>query len=295
MTPQPQEGNPRPRVFRLPSKHALINRYGLNSEGADAVAARLRQRVSWCAFWKLQRNDAAGEQMVLDGAAGVPPGALAAGRLLAVQIAKNAATPAGDLDAVRADYVRGVATLGRYADVLVVNVSSPNTPGLRGLQRAAPLTAILEGVVGAAARVPRRRRPRVMVKVSPDEDADAQVRGVCAAVRAAGVDGVIVGNTTTRRPEARPGTEWSAEEARVLQETGGYSGPQLFEHTVSLVRKYRAALDEGALSWDEREGGAAHKVIFASGGITNGKQAREVLEAGASVAMVYTALVSAPL
>ena len=293
VTPQPQEGNPRPRVFRLPSQRAIINRYGLNSEGADAVAARLQKRLSSYEFWKPHPTPDWDRLVGKEPAGEVPPGSLVPGKLLAVQIAKNKTTPDDDLDAVRGDYVQCVEKLGRYADILVVNVSSPNTPGLRDLQRAAPLTAILAGVVGAAARVERRPRPRVMVKVSPDEDSDEQVRGVCAAVSAAGVDGVIVGNTTTRRPEAAPGTKWSAKETRLLQEKGGYSGPQLFEHTVDLVRRYRTALDHGAVTWDEKKGGAAYKVIFASGGITNGKEAREVLEAGASVAMVYTALVSA--
>ena len=285
VTPHPQDGNPTPRVFRLPSQRGLINRYGLNSEGADSVARRLRLRVrEWARRHGWGHGEEA-ERAVLDGAAGVPAGSLEKGRLLAVQVAKNRTTPDADVEAVRADYVAGVEALGRYADIVVVNVSSPNTLGLRDLQRAAPLAAILNGVVRAAARVDRAVRPAVMVKVSPDEDTEEQVMGVCAAVLDAGVDGIIVGNTTTRRPDA---ARLPAAEARTLGEAGGYSGPQLFERTVRLVRRYRELLDHGM---DIVGDDGPPKVIFATGGITNGKQALEVLNAGASVAMVYTALV----
>ena len=286
VTPHPQDGNPLPRVFRLPSQKGLINRYGLNSEGADAVAMRLQQRVREFAYAHGYGLDAAAEQAVLDGAAGVPPGSLQQGRLLAVQVAKNKTTPDADIAAVRDDYVYCVDALGKYADIVVVNVSSPNTPGLRDMQRVAPLTAILTGVVEAAARAERRGRPTVMVKVSPDEDSDEQVMGVCAAVLQAGVDGVIVGNTTTRRPDPVAGSILSASEKQLVLEKGGYSGPQLFDRTVNLVRKYRDLLDRGTLALDR-----PRKEIFATGGITNGKQVLEVLNAGASVGMVYTALV----
>ena len=91
--------------------------------------------------------------------------------------------------------------LGPYADILVVNVSSPNTPGLRTLQQSDTLKPILTGVVHAAKSVDRTTKPAVMVKVSPDEDSDDQIAGICDAVWGSGVDGVIVGNTTHRRPE----------------------------------------------------------------------------------------------
>ncbi|KAI9662999.1 MAG: Dihydroorotate dehydrogenase (quinone), mitochondrial [Bathelium mastoideum] len=379
VTPLPQEGNPRPRVFRLPSQNALINRYGLNSDGADAVARRLRLRLREFAYQQGFGRGAEAEQAVLDGAAGVPPGALSPGRLLAVQVAKNARTAEGDVRAVTRDYVAGVAAVGRYADIVVVNVSSPNTPGLRSLQRVEPLTAILTGVVQAAGRVERRTKPAVMVKVSPDEDSEEQVRGICEAVWEAGVDGVIVGNTTKRRPEPVPkGYALPAKELDMLSEVGGYSGPQLFERTVVLVKRYRKLLDErpqrfppelenrraavhSASSTDNPQDSVANKieeskqrdvqnlkspgenstegtqpliqlperhsasskteghglsllsskeqgteifpssptpaasdgskVIFATGGIVNGKQALEVLNAGANLAQVYTAMV----
>ncbi|KAI1958820.1 Dihydroorotate dehydrogenase (quinone), mitochondrial [Ophidiomyces ophidiicola] len=281
-TPRPQDGNPRPRVFRIASQNALINRYGLNSQGAAHMAGRLRRRVR--AFARAHGFSA--EEMddndeVAAAAAGVPVGSLAAGRLLAVQIAKNKTTPDSDMAAVERDYVWCAQQLARYADILVVNVSSPNTPGLRDLQRTAPLTQLLTAVVGAAAAEEvGGRRPAVMVKVSPDEDSDEQVRGICAAVRASGVDGVIVGNTTNGRAVGGGGGLSAAEQV-TLGETGGFSGPALFERTVALVGRYRRVLDE------QRPG----MVLFASGGITDGRQAAAVLNAGASVAMVYTGLV----
>ncbi len=322
MTPQPQAGNARPRVFRLASQRALVNRYGFNSDGAAAVAARLHERVRRFAYADAGLGlDAAAERAALAALAehGVPQGSLRAGQLLAVQIGKNKTTPEHDVAAVTRDYVQCVERLGRYADVLVVNVSSPNTPGLRALQAAAPLTELLAAVVRQARAVPRggdgggggedgggsgggyvrRRPPAVMVKVSPDEDSPAQIAGVCRAVWDAGVDGVIVANTTTTRPvraEALP-----PGEAAALREPGGFSGPQTFDKTLALVRRYRKELDadprllspsSSSSSTPSAESSPpAQKVIFASGGITNGQQALQVLNAGASVAMVYTALV----
>ncbi|KAL8792296.1 MAG: hypothetical protein Q9195_005087 [Heterodermia aff. obscurata] len=408
-TPYPQDGNPKPRgivtlhchglssdsdqVFRLPSQNALINRYGLNSEGADHVAKRLQERVRKFAYAHGFGMDELAEQRVLDGEAGVPPGSLIEGKLMAVQVAKNKFTPDEDLEAVKRDYVYCVAALARYADIIVVNVSSPNTPGLRGLQHVDKLTNILTGVVDAAKHAKRKTTPAVMVKVSPDEDTDAQVSGICEAIHNSGCSGVIVGNTTKRRPEPLPaGYSLSDKEAALMLEQGGYSGPQLFERTVALVRKYRTIIDEMSPSnarstptsephppqsppnsdvasqiqetverdkanlktpspeadadskgqplirLPERNSPsstspaasiispatppasdaapalsssshldqlpsatetsassltspAEQKIIFATGGITNGRQALEVLEAGASVAMVYTALV----
>jgi dihydroorotate dehydrogenase len=335
----PQEGNPKPRVFRLPSQNALINRYGFNSEGAELVATRLRQRVM----------DEEAERMVLDGQAGVPPGSLKAGRLMAVQVAKNKSTSENDIDAVVRDYATAVAHVGKYADILVVNVSSPNTPGLRTLQNVEPLTRLLSGVVQAVKNIDRKTKPAIMVKVSPDEDSEEQVAGICEAVWDSGVDGIIVGNTTKKRPDPLPkGYLLPASEAKLLLEQGGYSGPQMFQRTLALVAKYRKTLDQGPKSIPPQSSSetpltgenkssttsskttttahvdsssaalssnsddlsesaptltlqstpvtapapkAPRKVIFATGGITNGRQAREILDAGASVAQVYTALI----
>jgi len=351
----PQEGNPKPRVFRIPSQNALINRYGFNSEGAELVASRLRQRVREFAYHAGLGLGEDAERQVLDGEAGVPPGSLLKGRLMAVQVAKNKTTSENDIDAVVRDYATAVGHVGKYADILVVNVSSPNTPGLRTLQNVEPLTRLLSGVVGAVKKIDRKTKPVVMFKVSPDEDSEEQVSGICEAVWDSGVDGVIVGNTTKKRPDPLPkGYLLPQSEAKLLLEQGGYSGPQTFERTLSLVSRYRKALDEGPkhiappseARTDEPTAGqstddkpstgssktkptldldqpsptqlssnvddlsesaptmtlhstprtapapnAPRKVIFATGGITNGRQAREILDAGASVAQVYTAMI----
>lgn len=399
-TPKPQDGNEKPRVFRLTSQNAMINRYGLNSEGADHVAMRLRKRVREFAQSLGIGHDATAEKFVLDGGAGVPPGSLKEGKLLAVNIAKNKITPESDVKAVTADYVYCVERLAPYADILIVNVSSPNTPGLRDLQKGDSLRTILTGVVQAANAVDRKTKPAVMVKVSPDEDSNEQIAGICEAVWSSGIDGVVVGNTTNRRPEPMPHLQnLSPLEEQHLLEQGGFSGPHLFERTKALVSRYKKLLtdkpdtpstsqnsrtaleaeaeklkasikastdaattdnpdkvtssvdtgvvppiniaeksdaekqplinpprdrlydqpkeDRDALSIEKSDTPSSDserarlrdilnvldrlppkdvadekpKVIFATGGITNGKQALEVLNAGADVAMVYTALV----
>ncbi|KAI1798614.1 FMN-linked oxidoreductase [Daldinia bambusicola] len=321
-TPRPQDGNPKPRMFRVPTLDGLINRYGLNSHGADDMAMRLRDRVRLYA-----KSVGLDEASVLNGEAHVPPGSLLPGRLLLVQIAKNKDTDERDVEAVKRDYVYCVQRLARYADVLVVNVSSPNTPGLRDLQAVEPLTRILSAVVEEARRTDRKQAPKVMVKVSPDEDEESQMEGIVQAVWSSGVDGVIVGNTTKRRHGLiPPGVNITRKEQHTLTETGGYSGPMMFDRTVDLVRRYRKLLDGQSFQPVKTEKAVAdeavdasitamegtitgisegetksstigttqpqeQKVIFATGGITNGRRALEILNAGASVAMVYTGLV----
>jgi dihydroorotate dehydrogenase len=282
-TPLPQSGNPGARFWRLPSLNGFINRFGLNNEGADVMAGRLRDRV--LAFAK-----AAGglsETDVLDGKADVPPGSLIKGKLLAVQIAKGKGTPKDDVDAVVKDYTCCVSKLAPYADILVVNVSCPNDRSLRGLQAMEPLTRILTATVAEAHNTQRATKPKVMVKISPDQDSDAQIEGIVHSVTNSGVDGIIVGNSTIRRTGIVPADLKLPEtEAQVWEkEWGGYSGPQMFDRTLDLVKRYRQKLD--------KEG--ADKVIFATGGICNGKQALEVMRAGASVAMIYTSMINGGL
>ncbi|KAK0333212.1 Dihydroorotate dehydrogenase (quinone), mitochondrial [Friedmanniomyces endolithicus] len=296
VTPHPQEGNPQPRVFRLPSQNALINRYGLNSEGVEHVAMQLRQRVRQFAYDHGLGLTPESERIILDGEAQVPPGSLVPGKLLAVQVAKNKFTPDNDIEAIANDYVTCVNHLAKYADILVVNVSSPNTPGLRDLQATGPLTAILSAVVDAARATERKTKPAVMVKVSPDEDSDAQIDGICAAVWSSGVDGIIVGNTTKRRPDPIPkGYVMPAREEKLLTEMGGYSGPQMFGRTLDLVTRYRSKLDQRTPTKSGNSGSGPKseekdKVIFATGGITNGEQCLQILNAGASVCQIYTAM-----
>lgn len=282
-TPMPQGGNPKPRVFRVPTLEGMVNRYGLNSRGADDMARRLRDRLR-----RFAREAGVTEEQVLAGEAGVPPGSLTDGRLLAVQIAKNKDTDGTNEKAVVDDHVYCTKRLARYADILVVNVSSPNTPGLRDLQATGPLTRLLGAVVKeAASTTDRKTRPKVMVKVSPDEDDDTQIGGIVEAVFASGVDGVIVGNTTKRRQGLAPtGVQLSPREQMALEEEGGYSGPAMFQRTLGLVGKYHKLIHDESLRTGEKD-----KTIFATGGIKTGEQALQVLNAGASIAMVYTGMV----
>ncbi|KAL1847657.1 Dihydroorotate dehydrogenase (quinone), mitochondrial [Diaporthe australafricana] len=306
-TPRPQEGNPKPRVWRVPSVEGMVNRYGLNSRGADAMAARLRERVR-----KFAMSLGLTERQVLNGeGTDVPPGSLLPGRLLCVQVAKQKETDERDVDAVARDYVYCVNRVAPYADVLVVNVSSPNTPGLRDLQAAEPLGRILSAVVQEARKTNRKTKPKVMVKVSPDEDESAQMAGIVEAVYMSDVDGVIVGNTTKRRTGLVPeGVRLNPREQLALTETGGFSGPSMFDRTLDLVGRYRKMLDAQSLQAGETQDSSIisavkdivsgdaqsskqppQKVIFATGGIKNGEQALKVLNAGASVAMIYTGMV----
>ncbi|KAI5820723.1 hypothetical protein BZA77DRAFT_349457 [Pyronema omphalodes] len=273
VTPEPQPGNERPRLFRLPTSQGFINRYGFNSVGAETVARRLRERVR-----RFARSQGMTEEEVLNN----PniPASLREGRVLAVQIGKNKWTSESDIEAVKADYGKCVQKLGKYADVIVVNVSSPNTPGLRSLQENKPLTELLKSVVAECKNVDRARKPKVVVKVSPDSDTPQAIRDISAAVKAAGVAGVIVANTTVTRPDFLTASPQTTEEEKriVAQEMGGYSGPALFPRTIRLVEEFRRHL------------GADIEVI-ASGGVKNGVDAMECVKHGASAVMGYTGMV----
>lgn len=320
VTPKPQPGNPGVRVWRLPGSEGMLNRYGFNSVGAVEVARRLRERVR-----RFAARHGVTEGAVLDGL--MPPGttapplpaSLIPGRLLAVQIGKNAGTSPSDLPAVLADYKACVDILGPYADLLVVNVSSPNTPGLRTLQSRAPLTALLTAVVDAADRLPRRVKPKILVKVSPDEDTPEQIRDICAAVRDSGVSGVIVANTTTRRDAGvllgengvGGGVGVGGEERRVVrEEAGGVSGPALYARMRVLVGGYRRELDgmglwerfdtdpgvggkgEGGAVWGtSRRGQGQGVVVVGCGGVRTGEQAVETMRMGAGGVWLYTGMV----
>jgi dihydroorotate dehydrogenase len=232
-TPRPQFGNPRPRLFRLREDEALINRLGFNNEGLPAITARLAARRG-------------------------------RGGIVGANIGKNRDT----LDEI-ADYVQGVTALAPLVDYLVVNVSSPNTPGLRELQRKSRAMALLEKLLAARASVMPASPPPLLVKIAPDLTAGerADLAAVALATR---VDGLIVANTTL----ARPATLQSSE----AHEPGGLSGRPLFAASTALVAEmYR--LTAGKLP------------IIGVGGIASGADAYEKIRAGASLVQIYTALV----
>ena len=232
VTPQPQQGNPKPRMFRLPHLRAVINRMGFNSAGHAAVAERLRGR---------------------DRAAG--------------PIGVNLGANKNQTD-MAADYVAGVAALGTLADYLVVNVSSPNTPGLRALQGRAALEDLLGRVV--AARDALAVRPPLLVKIAPDLDGDARA-DIAAVVLQAGIDGLIVSNTTVARPPD------PMRRIRHLDEAGGLSGWPLFTPSTALLRDMYVRT-EGKLT------------LIGVGGIASGLDAYAKIRAGASLVQLYTAL-----
>jgi len=226
VTPRPQPGNPRPRVFRLPEDGAIINRYGLNNRGIAAFTARL---------------------------AALPRGAVPVGANVGIN--KDGADPERDLPAL-------VAAVAPHADYVVINVSSPNTPGLRDLQGEARLAAILAAI---AAAVPRR--PPLLVKVAPDLP-DGGLEAIVETAVRHGVDGLIVSNTTVARPDTLR-SRWASE-------AGGLSGRPLRDPSTRLVaRAYR--LSQGRLA------------LVGCGGVATGADVLEKLRAGASLVQLYTA------
>ena len=225
VTPLAQVGNPRPRIFRLPEADGVINRLGFNNDGLEAAMVQLRARGS------------------RPGVVGVNLGA--------------------NKDSVdrTADYVTGVRAAATLASYLTINISSPNTPGLRALQDGAALGDLIARVVTARGRIPTP----LFVKVAPDLTA-AEIDQIVRAALDGGIDGLIVSNTTLARDGVSTG------------EAGGLSGQPLFERSTEVLRAFRAATG-GALP------------LIGVGGVGNGAQAYAKLRAGASAVQLYTALV----
>jgi dihydroorotate dehydrogenase len=237
VTARPQPGNPRPRLFRLPADRALVNRMGFNNDGADAVAARLRRRR--------RRRTVVGVNL---------------GRTKAV--AQERAVE---------DYVASAERLAPVADYLVVNVSSPNTPGLRALQETDPLRTLLRAVGGAADRAAGRHVP-LLVKIAPDL-ADADVDAIADLALELGLDGIVATNTTV----ARDGLA-SDPRAVAAAGEGGLSGPPLRPRALAVLRRLRARVGDRV-------------VLVAAGGVETPGDALERLHAGATLVQAYTGFV----
>ena len=232
VTPRPQPGNPKPRLFRLEQDKAIINRMGFNSGGLDAVCDRLARRVRL--------------------------------GIVGVNLGKNRDT----VDAAD-DYAEGIRRAARLADYLVVNVSSPNTPGLRELQRRAVLAALLERLIEV--REETGCRGPLLVKIAPDLTSE-ECEDIAHVALETGVDGLIVSNTTVERP---PGLV-SAH----ARQAGGLSGRPLFAPSTALLAEmYR--LSQGRLP------------LIGAGGIASAEDAYAKIRAGASLVQLYTALVFA--
>ncbi|XOZ34675.1 quinone-dependent dihydroorotate dehydrogenase [Halomonadaceae bacterium KBTZ08] len=236
VTPRPQPGNPRPRLFRLPDHEAIINRMGFNNPGLEVMATNIRaSRYSG---------------------------------ILGVNVGRNKDTPAAS--AVD-DYLEGIERMWSLADYLTINVSSPNTPGLRDLQHGDALRSLLASVreKQLALTESRGHYVPIAVKVAPDMD-EAAIGFMAAALREVGMDGVIATNTTV---------DHSAVLRDPLgEETGGLSGRPLAEPSTQVIRQLRAEL-------------GADFPIIGVGGIVSGAAAQAKIRAGASAVQLYSGLI----
>ncbi|MFW5825082.1 MAG: quinone-dependent dihydroorotate dehydrogenase, partial [Marinobacter sp.] len=236
VTPLPQPGNPAPRLFRLPEHNAIINRMGFNNKGLDHLVGRVSRRRY----------------------AGV----------LGINVGKNKQTPA---EQAGSDYCKGIAAVYDYADYITVNVSSPNTPGLRDLQFGESLKRLLDAIK-AEQKTQHQATGRYVplaVKIAPDMD-DEEIGFVAGALREAGIDGVVATNTTISR-EAVKGH-------RLSEEAGGLSGDPVREPSLRVIRGlYQALGDEIP--------------IIGVGGISDGASAAEKIRAGARLVQVYTGFI----
>ncbi|KAI5968642.1 URA9 [Candida margitis] len=260
ITPEPQPGNPQPRFFRLPRDDAVINRYGFNSSGHFNVLARLRVR-----FTKLLERferDHTPDQLPFSNA-------FQNGKLLGINLGKN---KTGD---EIEDYVKGVSRLGPYADVLVVNVSSPNTPGLRDLQNESKLTNLLTTVVKERDILRTNllgAKPPILVKVAPDLT-EPEIASIASSAKEAKVDGIIISNTTIQRPKDRLLTT----DETLINQTGGLSGKPLKPLSLQALKLLNKHTKGSGL------------VLVGCGGISSGKDALEFAKAGATFVELYTA------
>ena len=232
ITPLPQAGNPKPRLFRLVEDKAVINRMGFNNGGAQTALARLKRRKG-------------------------RPG------IVGINIGANK-----DSDDRIADYARMAKLMAPHASYLAVNVSSPNTPGLRALQDEGALSALIDGVIDARDRVCAECPPPIFLKIAPDlEPADVEAIARIAMDKKLGA--LIVSNTTISRPDLR---------SRHAGEAGGLSGAPLKPLALQRVREFRAATGGGI-------------PLIGVGGIASAEDAWERIRAGASLIQLYSAMV----
>lgn len=242
VTAQAQPGNEAPRLFRLPASRGIINRMGFNNAGVNALAQRLREARA-------------------DGAIGIPIG---------VSIGKTKVTP---LEEATSDYLTSVRALDGLADYLAINVSSPNTPGLRGLQDAGPLAELIGAVVAETRSLAGTGTPTpVLVKLAPDLTDGALDQALEVAI-SAGASGVIATNTTIARRHLAPTDREVGQ-----RESGGLSGAPLTRRAREVVTRMRAATD---------------LPVIGVGGVLSADDAQALLDAGADLVQLYTGLIYA--
>ncbi len=256
VTARPQPGNPRPRMFRFPAERALVNRMGFNNAGAAALAARLRElRARRAPARRLGRGPGRGH--------GPCP-------VIGVNIGKTKAVPE---ESAVADYVTSARLVAGVADYVVVNVSSPNTPGLRDLQAVSRLRPLLAAVRSALDEASPRRRVPLLVKIAPDL-ADADIDAVAGLALELGLDGIIATNTTISREGLRDSAAVAAAGP------GGMSGAPLKARALEVLRRLHART-------------SGRLVLIAAGGIETADDAWERLQAGATLVQAYTAFIYA--
>ncbi|XP_027098258.1 dihydroorotate dehydrogenase (quinone), mitochondrial [Coffea eugenioides] len=257
VTPVPQEGNPKPRIFRLPKEGAIINRCGFNSEGIVAVAKRLGAQHGKRKLETSNTSSSTEDDVNHGGKAG--PG------ILGVNIGKNKTS-----EDAAADYVQGVHTLSQYADYLVINISSPNTPGLRQLQGRKQLKDLVKKVQAARDEMQwgEEGPPPLLVKIAPDLSRQ-DLEDIAAVALALRLDGLIISNTTVQRPDP-------VNKNPVAQESGGLSGKPLFNLSTNILKEMYI-LTKGKIP------------LIGCGGIGSGEDAYEKIRAGASLVQLYTA------
>ncbi|KAJ8425402.1 hypothetical protein Cgig2_033082 [Carnegiea gigantea] len=258
VTPVPQEGNPKPRIFRLPELGAIINRCGFNSEGIQAVAKRLGAQHG---KRKLDESASTNSTGIDEGKRGGKAGP----GILGVNLGKNKSSE----DAAK-DYVQGVHTLSQYADYLVINVSSPNTPGLRQLQGRKQLKDLVKKVQAARDEMQwgEEGPPPLLVKIAPDLSKQ-DLEDIAAVAVALQVDGLIISNTTISRPDP-------VDKHLLSQEPGGLSGKPLFNLSTSVLKEMYI-LTKGKIP------------LIGCGGVSSGEDAYKKIRAGATLVQLYTA------
>jgi dihydroorotate dehydrogenase len=265
VTATPQPGNPRPRLFRLARDRAIVNRMGFNNAGAEVVASRLARRAAGV---NKSRVGVSRRERVTGRRSGRSTSAGSA--LVGVNIGRSKVVDEDDREGVLADYAFSARLLAPYADYLVVNVSSPNTPGLRSLQAVDRLAPLLEEVRRVAEDSAGRHVP-LCVKIAPDL-ADDDVVDIARLAVDQGLDGVIATNTTV----SRDGLATGPGDVAAIG-AGGLSGPVLRQRALDVLKILRAEAPDLAL--------------IGVGGISSAADARERIAAGADLVQAYTGFV----
>ncbi len=239
VTPLAQAGNDKPRLFRLPEDKAIINRMGFNNAGVDALVDNVKNCHRSC--------------------------------VLGINIGKNKDTP---LENAVDDYIICMQQVYCYADYITINISSPNTPGLRELQHGEGLSSLLTQLKTKQAELAQQyqRYVPLVVKIAPDLD-ESEIQDIARRLLSAEIDGVIATNTSNSRPA-------SLHCKALAEETGGLSGEPVFELSTQVLKQLVAALD-GRIP------------VIAAGGISSPEQALEKMDAGASLVQIYTGFIYA--